>query len=116
MRSAARHLIEKVCATDDIFQRCGAKVGENPAHVFGNKGHEPDDMVRQAGEMFAQVFVLRADADGTCIRMTLPDHQATHRNKRNRANAEFFSAEHCGDDDIAAGADAAVGAKRHLLA
>ena len=48
--------------------------------------------------------------------MTLAHHQTAERDKRDRAYAEFLSAEHRRDDDVAACSQSAVGPQRHMRA
>ena len=48
--------------------------------------------------------------------MALAHHDAAHGDERRRADAEFLGAHHGGDDDVAAGAQAAVGAQDHAVA
>ncbi len=47
--------------------------------------------------------------------MALPHQDAAHRHQRRRAQAIFFGAQHGGDDDVAAGLQAAIGAQHHLF-
>ena len=60
----------------------------------------------------AQALVLGADADRAGVGMALPHHDAAHGDQRRRADAEFLRAHHRRHHDVAAGADAAVGAQQ----
>ena len=64
----------------------------------------------------AQRFVLRAHADRACVGMALSHHETAHGHQRRRADAELLRAQDGGDDDVAPGADAAVGAQAHAVA
>ena len=94
------------------FERAEAERGQDLAHLLGDEAEQVDDLLRRAGELLRAALVLRADADRAGVGMALPHHDAAHGDQRGRADAEFLGAEHRGDDDVAAGADAAVGAQR----
>jgi hypothetical protein len=61
-----------------------------------------------ADEALAQHRVLRRDADRAGVEMTLAHHDAARRDQRRGGEAEFVGAEQRADDDVAAGAQAAV--------
>ena len=113
---AAAHLIEKIGAADHLLELAKAERRENFAHFLGDEAEQVDDFFRIAGELLAQAFVLRADADGAGVRMALPHHDAAHGDQRRRADAEFLGAHHRRHHHVAAGADAAIGAQKHAVA
>jgi hypothetical protein len=93
-----------------------AELGQDLAHFLGDEGHQVDDLLGRADELGAQPLVLRADADRAGVRMALADHDAAHRDQRERADAEFLGAEDRGDDDVAPGLEPAIGAQLHAAA
>ena len=48
--------------------------------------------------------------------MTLAHHDAAHRDEGSCADAEFFRTQHCGHDNVAACAQATVGAQHYTVA
>ena len=107
---------EQVGAADHLVEAGEAELGEDFAHFLGDERHQVDDLVRRAGELGAQAFVLRADADGAGVGMALAHHDAAHGEQAGRADAVLFRAQHRRHDDVAAGAQAAIGAQRDLVA
>ena len=65
-------------------------------------------MLGLADEALAQHRVLRRDADRAGVEVALAHHDAAGRDQRRGGEAEFVGAEQRADDDIAAGAQAAV--------
>ena len=61
-------------------------------------------------------LVLGADAHRAGVGMALAHHDAAHGDQAGGADAELLGAQHGGDDDVAAGAHAAVGAQAHRVA
>ena len=66
-------------------------------------------MLGRAGEARAQHRVLGGDADRAGVEMAFAHHDAAGGDQRRGREAEFVGAEHGGDRDVAAGAQAAVG-------
>ena len=113
---SARDLDEKIGPPDDILQRCRPQAGEYLANILGQEGHQIDDMVREAGKAGAQIVVLRTHTDRAGVGMALAHHQTAQRDQRSRTDAEFLGAQHGCHDDIAARADAAIGAQGDAFA
>ena len=65
-------------------------------------------MLGLADEALAQHRVLRRDADRAGVEMALAHHDAAGRDQRRGGEAELVGAEQRADDDVAAGAQAAV--------
>ncbi len=116
IRCAAADLFQQFGATDDLVQGLEAERGQDFAHFLGNEAEEIDDLFRRAGEFRPQLLVLGANADRAGIGMALPHHDAAHGHQRGRADAEFLGAENGGDDNIAAGLDATIGAQPYPVA
>ena len=82
----------------------------------GELFEEADDVLRLAAELGAQLGLLRGDAGGTGVEVTLPRHVAAERDQHRGAEGVFVRAEHRGDEDVARGAQAAVAAQTHAAA
>jgi hypothetical protein len=96
-------------AADHLVHGAEAELGHVLAHLLGDKEEEVDDVLGLAGEAGAQHRVLRGDADRAGIQVALAHHDAAHGDERHSGEAELFSAEQCGDNDVAAGLELAVG-------
>ena len=116
MLGAAADLRDQIGAADNVIQPLEAQQRQDFAHLLRDEGHQIDDLLRRARESRAQAFVLCAYADRASVGMALPHHETAHRHKRSRADAELFRAEDGGDDDVAPGAQAAIGAQAHAVA
>jgi hypothetical protein len=83
-------------------------MGHHLAHFFGDEEEVVDDVLGLALEALAQHRVLRGDADRAGVEMALAHHDAAGRDQRRGGEAELVGAEQRADDDVAAGAQAAV--------
>ena len=81
---AAAHLVQQVGAADHLLQRAEAERGQDLAHLLGDEAEQVDDLLRRAGELRAQRFVLRADADRAGVGMALAHHDAAHGDRARR--------------------------------
>ena len=70
----------------------------------------------RAGEPLAQVGALGADADRAGVGVALADQDAAHGDQRQGADAVLLGPQQGGDDDVAAGLEAAVGAQGDAVA
>ena len=75
----------------------------------GDEAHEVDDVLGLAGELLAQLRVLRGDADRAGVQVADAHHDAAERDQRRGGEAELLGAEQRGDDHVAAGLELAVG-------
>ena len=66
------------------------------------------DELGLAGELLAQLRILRRDADRARVEMADAHHHAARDDQRRRREAEFLGAEQRRDDDVAAGLHLAV--------
>ena len=109
-------LAQQVGAADGLLQRAQAQRRQDLAHLLGDEAHQVDDLLRRAGEALAQVGALGADADRAGVGVALADQDAAHGDQGQRADAVLLGPEQGGDDDVAAGLDAAVGAQGDAVA
>ena len=70
-------------------------------------------MLGFAGELRAQLRILRRDAHGAGIEVALPHHHAPRRDERRGGEPEFVGAEQGTDDDVATGLQLAVHLEPH---
>ena len=113
---AAADLAQEVGAADGLLQRAQAQGRQDLAHLLGDEAHQVDDLLGRAGEALAQVGALGADADRAGVGVALADQDAAHGDQRQRADAVLLGTEQGGDDHVAAGLDAAVGAQGDAVA
>ena len=66
------------------------------------------DELGLAGELLAQLRILRRDADRAGVEVADAHHDAARDDERRGGEAEFLGAEQRGDDDVAAGLQLAV--------
>ena len=78
------------------------------AHFLGDEHEEVGDVLGLADEAVAQLGVLRRDADRAGVEVALAHHDAAGGDQRRGGEAELVGAEQRADDDVAAGADAAI--------
>ena len=116
MGAAAADLHQQFGVADHFGQRPRAERSEDFAHFLGDEAEQVHDLFGGAHEFFAQFGLLRADPDRAGIRMALAYHDAAHGDQRGSADPEFLGAEKGGDDDIASGLEAAVGAQYDAVA
>ena len=108
--------LEQVAAADELGDGADAELGHDLAALLGDHEEVVDDVLRLAGELGAQLGVLRRDADGARVQVALAHHDAAHGNQRRRGEAEHFGAEARSNGHVHAVAQAAVGLKRHAPA
>ncbi len=101
---------------DDLAQRSGADRGQLVTDVFGQGDDEPLDLLGGAGELGAQVLPLGGDAGRARVEVALPSHVAAERDEDGGPQRELLGAQQGGDDDVAAGAQAAVRAQHRAVA
>ena len=101
-------LVEHLALADHFVEGAIAHRGHQRAHLLGDEEEEVDDVLGLADEALAQHRILRGDADGTGVEMTLAHHDAAGGDQRRGGEAEFVGAQQRADDDVASGAHAAV--------
>jgi hypothetical protein len=105
-------LVEPVGAADELVEAPDAHLGHDLAHVLGEEEEEVDDVLGLALEALAQHRVLGGDADRAGVEMALAHHDAAGGDQRRGGEAELVGAEQRADDDVAAGAQAAIDLQR----
>ena len=100
--------IEHLHLPDHLVEAAIAQLRHQLAHLFGDEEEVIDDVLGLAPEALAQHRVLGGDADRAGIEMALAHHDAAGGDQRRGGETEFVGAEQRADDDVAAGADAAV--------
>ena len=100
--------VEAIDAADHLVHRAEAERRHVLAHFLGDEAEEVDDELRLAGEVRAQLRILRRDADRTGVEMADAHHHAARHDERRGGEAELLGAEQRGDDDVAAGLELAV--------
>ena len=112
---SARHLRQKVGASDDLIKRPRSYGRKDFAHFLRVEREQIHDFFRRSRESHPKAFVLRAHADRTSVRVALPDHDAAHRDKRGSAYSELLGAEHGRNYDILAGSKSAIGSESYSV-
>ena len=93
---------------DHLGHRAEPERGHVLAHFLGDEPEEVLDELRLAGEVLAELRILRRDADRARIQMADAHHDAARDDKRSGRESEFLRAKERRDDDVAAGFDLAV--------
>ncbi len=109
-------LVEDFGLADHLVERAEAQRGHHLAHFLGDEEEVVDDVLGLAGEARAQDRVLGRDADRAGVEMALAHHDAAGRDQRRGGEAELVRAQQRADDDVAAGAQAAVDLHRDAAA
>ena len=78
------------------------------AHLLGDEEEIIDHVLGLAGKALAQLRVLSGDPDRAGVEVALAHHNAAGGDQRRGGKAELVGAKQRADDDVAAGADAAV--------
>src|SRR6266851_6220463 len=108
--------LEKVRPSNDLLNRSSAQLRQVLADLFGDQEQVVDDVFRASGELRAKVFALGRDAGGACVEVALARHVAAKRDEDAGAESELFRAEQRRHDDVAAVAQATIGAQADALA
>ena len=101
-------LVEHLHLADHFGEGAESHLRHQLAHLFGDEEEEADDMLGLADEALAQHRVLGGHADRAGVEVAFAHHDAPRRDQRRGGEAEFVGTEERADDDVAAGADAAV--------
>jgi hypothetical protein len=101
---------------DDLVELAHAHGGHDLAHFLGDEEEIVDDVLGRALEALAQHRILGGDADRAGVEVALAHHQAAGRDQRRGREAELVGAQQRADDDVAAGAQAAIDLQRDARA
>ena len=111
MGRATADLRQQISTTNHIIQRPRTDRGQQFANLSGIEGNQINNLVRIASELGTQVFILRTHANRAGVRLTLTDHNATHRNQGSGADAIFLSTHHRSHHNVTARAQTSIGAQ-----
>ncbi len=112
----AAALLQLVDATDHLVEAAEAEFRHQLAHFLGEEHEEGDDVFGLADEAAAKLGILRRDADRAGVEMAFAHHHAAFGDERRGGDTEFVRAQQRADDDVAAGADAAIDLHRDAAA
>ena len=107
LQSSFNALAMGIDAADSI--RASNSLEKMLAHFLGEEEEEVDGVIRFAGELLPQFGVLRCDADGASVEVTLPHHNAADRHESPGGDAPLFGPQHGRDYDVLGRANHAVG-------
>ena len=68
---------QNIGASDHVGELAEAELGHQFAHFLGNELHEIHSVIGITSEFFAQLRILRGDADGASIEMANAHHDTT---------------------------------------
>mmetsp|Transcript_28114 Transcript_28114/g.71895 ORF Transcript_28114/g.71895 Transcript_28114/m.71895 type:complete len:417 (+) Transcript_28114:883-2133(+) len=109
-------LPEQVGAADELVERRVAEAGEDRAHLLRRVQEEVERVRRHADKLFAQLLLLRGDADGAVVGVADARDDAADGDHRDRAEAELVGAEERAHDDVVPRLEAAVDAQHDAVA
>ena len=101
--------VEQVRTANQVIKLGDTKLRHDLADLFGDKEEVIDHMLRLAGELLAQDWVLRGHANRASVQMALAHHDAALDHQRCGGKAEFVRPQKRADGDIAASLHLAVG-------
>ena len=108
-------LRQQIGTANHVIQTTRPDRGEQFAHFGCIERDEVHDLIRVAGKLAPQRFVLGTDADGAGVRLALTHHDTAHSDQRRSTDAVFLGPHHRGHHDIAARAQPAVGPQGHAV-
>jgi hypothetical protein len=92
---------QEIRAADHLVHRAETKPRHELAHFFRDEEEIVHHMLGLTRKLRSQVRVLRCDADGTRVEMTLPHHHASFDDQRRGGKAKLIGAEQRSDNDVA---------------
>ena len=95
--------VQAVGAADHVVDLPEAELGHQLAHFLGDEPEEVLDELGLAGELRAQLGILRGDPHRARVQVADAHHDAAHHDERRRGEAELLGAEQRADDDVAPG-------------
>ena len=94
--------IQAIGTADHLVDRPEAELGHQLAHFLRDEPEEGLDELGLAGELLAQLRILRRDAHRAGVQVAHAHHHAAHHDERSRREAVLLGPEQRADDDIAA--------------
>ena len=101
--------VQRLRLADGLVEAAEAQRGEVLAHLLGDVGEERLDELRLAGELLAQLGVLRRDAHRAGVEVADAHHDAAADDQRRGREAVLLGAQQRGDHDVAPGLELPVG-------
>ncbi len=86
-------LPQQIDPADGFLDRAQAQAGQQLTDLLGEMDEEPDDLVRCALELGAQILALGGDASRAGVQVALASHVATDGDQAGSAEAIFFGAQ-----------------------
>ena len=107
MVDGATH-VELVHATNHLVEAAEAQSGHQPTYLLGDEEEVVDHVFGLSGKALAQFLILGRDTHRAGIEVAFAHHDAAFDNQRRGGKSEFVRTQQCADDDVTAGAHAAV--------
>ena len=85
--------VEQVDAADEIVEPRDAELRHDPPRLLGDEEEEVDDVLGLAGELLAQLRILRRDPDRARVQVAGAHHHAAGRDQRRGREAHLVGAE-----------------------
>ncbi len=101
--------LQAVDVSHHLVQRAETQLRHQFADFLGNKPHEVDHVIRLAGEILAQLRILRRHAHRAGVEMADAHHDAAQNHQRRRGETKFLRPQQRGDHHIAPRLQLAVG-------
>ena len=101
--------VQQIHSADGLFQRATSQLRQQLPHFFGHELHEIHHELRLAGELFAQLGILRGYSHRASVQVADSHHHAARHHQRRSCEAEFFCAQQGCDHHISACLELPVG-------
>ena len=100
--------VEQVDAADEIVEPRDAELRHDPPRLLGDEEEEVDDVLGLAGELLAELGILRRDPDRARVQVAGAHHHAAGCDQRRCREAHLVGAEERSDHDVATGLQLSV--------
>ena len=101
--------VKQINSADGLFQCATSQLRQHLTHFFGDELHEVHHELRLAGELFAQLGILRGYSHRAGVQVADSHHHAARHHQRRSSEAEFFRAQQGCDHHIPACLELPVG-------
>ena len=115
VRQGVAHL-ETIDTADHLVDGAEPELRHQLAHFFGDEPEVVLDELRLAGELLAQLRILRGDADRAGVQVADAHHHAARHDERRRREPELLGAKQRRDHDVSAGLELPVDLHRDAIA
>ena len=106
-------LREALHAPDGVVERAQAERREQAPHLLGDEEEVRLHHLGRPAELLPQLRPLGRDPDGAAVEVARAHHETALREQERRPERVLVGTEQRGDDDVAPGLEAAVGAEPH---